>query len=423
MQTPAPRGTSPAAAYLLSGTMISDGHAHADSVVAVSEGRIAYAGPRRGYRAADFPQAEEIRLPPGSSILPGLIDLHCHGAAGGDFPTGGGEACRSAVDFLHRSGTTTLLASLVTASSEDLLKSLAILRPLAEEGLIAGIHSEGPFLSHARCGAQNPHWLQAPDPALLGELLRAAGGALKTMTYAPELPGARDLVTMLAAHGVIPSLGHTDADAHTAAASLTEAAELIAADGRASGRASGGAGFGAAARPTVTHLFNGMPPLHHRTPGPVAACLRLARAGTVAVELIGDGVHLDPETVRMVFELVGAGNVALVTDSMAATGLPDGDYELGPSAVVVHDGVATLQSNGALAGGTATLLDVVRKTIDAGVSPADAVQAATAVPAKLLGLEAGIGSLRAGMRADIVAVDREFGPVTVLRAGRVLGRP
>ena len=421
MHSPEPHDAATPAAYFLSGTLISDGHAHADSVVAVTGGRIAYAGPRSGFRAADFPDAEEISLPPGSSILPGLIDLHCHGAAGGDFPTGDSHACRAAVDFLHRSGTTTLLASLVTASSEDLLNALGILQPLASEGLIAGIHSEGPFLSHARCGAQNPRWLRDPDPALLSELLRAAGGTLKTMTYAPELPGAGELLAMLAGHGVTPSLGHTDADARTAAASLTAAADLMAAQ-RAAG-AAGARGFGAGARPTVTHLFNGMPPLHHRSPGPVAACLRLARAGTVAVELIGDGVHLDPETVRMVFELVGADNVALVTDSMAATGLPDGDYELGPSAVVVHGGTATLQGNGALAGGTATLLEVVRRTIEAGVSPADAVQAATAVPAKLLGLDSRIGSLRAGMRADIVAVDRGFGLLTVLRAGRVLDRP
>ncbi|QCB96003.1 N-acetylglucosamine-6-phosphate deacetylase [Arthrobacter sp. PAMC25564] len=423
MHSPEPHDATSPAAYFLSGTLISDGQAHPGSVVAVTGGRIAYAGPRSGFRAADFPNAEEISLPPGSSILPGLIDLHCHGAAGGDFPTGDSRACRAAVDFLHRSGTTTLLASLVTASSADLLNALAILRPLATEGLIAGIHSEGPFLSHARCGAQNPRWLRDPDPALLSELLRAAGGTLKTMTYAPELPGARELLAMLARHGVTPSLGHTDADARTAAASLTDAADLLAAEHAARTAGAGARGFGAGARPTVTHLFNGMPPLHHRSPGPVAACLRLARAGTVAVELIGDGVHLDPETVRMVFELVGAGNVALVTDSMAATGLPDGDYELGPSAVVVHGGTATLQGNGALAGGTATLLEVVRRTIGAGVSPADAVQAATAVPAKLLGLDSRIGSLRAGMHADIVAVDRGFSLLTVLRAGRVLDRP
>jgi N-acetylglucosamine-6-phosphate deacetylase len=173
----------------------------------------------------------------------------------------------------------------------------------------------------------------------------------------------------------------------------------------------------------VTHLFNGMPPLHHRSPGPAAASLRLAAADTVVVELIGDGVHLDPEMVRMVVDLVGAESITLVTDSMAATGLPDGDYELGPSEVVVHDGVATLKSNSALAGGTATLLDVVRTTIAAGVSPADAVLAATLVPARILGLETEIGGLRAGMRADIVVAGPGFELVTVLRGGQVLAAP
>jgi N-acetylglucosamine-6-phosphate deacetylase len=247
-------------------------------------------------------------------------------------------------------------------------------------------------------------------------MLEAAGGTLKTMTYAPELPGAGGLVRMLAEHGVTPSLGHTDADARMTAASLANAADLM-------GSAAQAGGFGQHARPTVTHLFNGMPPLHHRSPGPVAACLRLASAGSVVVELIGDGVHLDAETVRMVFDLVGARNVALVTDSMAATGLPDGDYVLGPSDVVVHDGVATLRSNGALAGGTSTLLGVVRATIAAGISPADAVTAATMVPARVLGLETEIGSLRAGMRADIIAVDQQFELAVVLRGGQILGFP
>lgn len=406
--------------YVLHGTTLTDGETCADSVVAVAAGRIAYAGPRSGFDRATFnaafsaadAHAADLELPPDALILPGLIDLHCHGAAGGSFPTSDSAACRTAVDFLHRSGTTTLLASLVTASAPELVRGLGVLRVLASEGLIAGVHAEGPFLSHARCGAQNPDWLRSPDPDLLRQLLAAAGGTLKTMTYAPELPGAGELVTTLIEHGITPSLGHTDADAVTAAASLEQAAGLLTAAGL----------FGQAARPTVTHLFNGMPPLHHRSPGPVAACLRLAAAGAIAVELIGDGVHLDPETVRMVFGLVGADNIALVTDSMAATGLPDGDYELGPSAVVVREGVASLQSNGALAGGTATLLEVVRRTIAAGVSPADAVKAATLVPAKILGLESETGSLRAGLRADIVAVDGDFGLLTVLRSGRVLRR-
>jgi N-acetylglucosamine-6-phosphate deacetylase len=414
-----PESREAAPAFVLRGTLLTDGASTADSVVAVAGGRIAYAGPGSGYDAtqfpgAHFPAAAEIPLPPGSSLLPGLVDLHCHGAAGGGFPTGDDRACREAVDFLHRHGTTTLLASLVTAPADELLRALGVLRALTAEGLIAGIHSEGPFLSRARCGAQNPRWLRDPDPELMREMLDAAGGALRTVTYAPELPGAGELVRMLTGHGVTPSLGHTDADARTAAASLAEAADFIG---------SAAQGFGPHARPTVTHLFNGMPSLHHRAPGPAAACLRLAAAGTVVVELIGDGVHLDPETVRMVYDLVGAGNIALVTDSMAATGLPDGGYALGPSDLVVHDGVATLSSNGALAGGTATLLDVVRTTIAAGVSPADAVLAATLVPARVLGLETEIGGLRAGMRADIVAVDPDFELVAVLRAGRILPCP
>ena len=401
-----------AGSYLLAGTVLTDGTAHEDAVVAVAGGRIAYVGPRAGLDGSMLPGLEELDLPRGSMILPGLVDLHCHGAVGGDFPSGDSGAARTAVDFLHRSGTTALLASTVTASREDLVQGLDTLRQLADEGLIAGIHSEGPFLSHARCGAQDPRFLREPDLTLLGELLDAAGGHLRTMTYAPELRGAEAVVRMLAEHGVTPSLGHTDADARTTAASLTEAAELLAASGLAT-----------VSRPTVTHLFNGMPPLHHRSPGPVAACLRLAGAGTVAVELIADGAHLDPETVRMVFELVGAANVVLVTDSMAATGLPDGDYELGPAAVSVSGSVARLRSNGTLAGGTATLLDVVRRTIDAGVTPAAAVQSATAVPAAIIGRQQDIGSLRAGMRADVVAVDRNFRRVLVLREGRTLGRP
>ncbi|MET3719478.1 N-acetylglucosamine-6-phosphate deacetylase [Arthrobacter sp. UYEF21] len=383
-----------------------------NAAVVVADGRIAYVGPRAGLDESALPGAEELDLPAGSMILPGLVDLHCHGAAGGEFPSGDSQAARTAVDFLHRSGTTTLLASLVTAERADLLHALGTLRPLADSGLIAGIHSEGPFLSHARCGAQDPRFLQEPDVELLGELIEAGGGHLRTMTYAPELPGADAVVRLLAARGVTPSLGHTDADARTTAASLTHAAEQLAASGQAT-----------VSRPTVTHLFNGMPPLHHRSPGPVAACLRLAEAGTAAVELIADGAHLDPETVRMVFALVGAENVVLVTDSMAATGLPDGDYELGPQSVSVSGAVARLQSTGALAGGTATLLDVVRRTIKAGVDPAAAVRSATAVPAAIIGRQQDIGSLRAGLRADVVVVDSDFRRVLVLRGGRTLGRP
>lgn len=400
------RGASPA--YVLRGTLLTDGAKIEDGLVAVSGDRIAYAGPQIGFNRGSLPGAKELQLPPGSLILPGLVDLHCHGAAGGDFPGGSLQATRTAVEFLHRSGTTTLLASLVTASRENLLRGAETLHHLANEGLIAGIHAEGPFLSQARCGAQDPQFLLDPDTQLLRELAEHSGGYLRTMTYAPELPGASELVRALVEQGVVPSLGHTDAGAGTTADSLTQAAELMIARGLSG------------TRPTVTHLFNGMPPLHHRSPGPVAACLRLAAAGRIAVELVADGVHLDPETVRMVFALVGAANIVLVTDSMAATGLPDGDYDLGPAAVRVTGGEARLLSNGSLAGGTATLLDVVRRTIVSGIEPADAVRSATAVPAAVLGLGAELGSLRTGLRADVVVVDPGFRPAMVIRGGNVL---
>lgn len=400
-------GRGPAGgSFLLAGTVVTNGTVNEGFVVMITGGRIAYAGPRAALDKSVLAGLEELDLPPGSIILPGLVDLHCHGAAGGDFPGGKDSAARAAVDFLHRSGTTTVLASLVTASRKDLLRGLKTLRVLADEGLIAGIHAEGPFLSHARCGAQDPRFLLDPDPRLLGELIGHSGGHLRTMTYAPELPGSEQLVRTLVEHGVTPSLGHTDADAATTADSLRAAAELLTS-----------AAPGTTVRPTVTHLFNGMPPLHHRNPGPLAACLRLAASGTVAVELIADGAHLDPETVRMVFALVGSENVILVTDSMAATGLPDGDYELGPANVRVRGGEARLRSSGSLAGGTATLLEVVRRTIEAGVEVAAAVSAATAVPARILGLHEEVGSLQAGLRADVVVVDKNFDAALILRAG------
>lgn len=397
--------------FLLSGTVVTDGTVVENSVVAVSGERIGYAGPRASFDASSFPGLEAVELPPGTLLLPGLVDLHCHGAAGGDFPRGDLPSARSAVDFLHSSGTTTLLASLVTAPREDLLRVAETLGPLAEEGLVAGIHAEGPFLSHARCGAQDPRFLLEPDLRLLRDLVESSGGHLRTMTYAPELPGAAALVQAMVDSGVTPSLGHTNADAPTTATSLTQAANLLA------------AALGRNARPTVTHLFNGMPPLHHRDPGPVAACLRLAAAGTAALELVADGVHLHPEAVKMVFALAGGNNVILVTDSMAATGLPDGTYDLGPAGVKVHNGEARLRSNGALAGGTATLLDVVRRTVEAGVDAASAVLSATAVPARILGLQEEVGSLRSGLRADILAVDHDFRPIRVFRRGLSLPRP
>lgn len=398
---------------IVKGTLVSDGEVLEDGLIAIDGDRIAYAGQAAGFdpEAFDgFQSAIRLGVPSGSYLLPGLIDLHCHGGNGGDFPSGEESSARHAVDFLHRSGTTTFLASMVTAPREDLLRGIELYVRLADEGLVAGIHLEGPFLSHARCGAQNPDYLLEPDLDFMAELAGAAGGKLTTMTYAPELPGAAALVDLMTSHGVTPSLGHTDCDDATAAASLAAAREGMES-----------AGFdGVSSLPTVTHLFNGMPPMHHRAPGPVAACLRAAQEGKAVVELIADGVHLDPSTVATVFQLVGAANIVLVTDSMAAAGLSDGKYMLGPSAVTVTDGIATLDATGSIAGGTATLLDVVRKTVAAGVELTDALCSATAVPAAVLGLSDEIGGLRRGLRADIIVTDADLELTGVMRNGQWL---
>jgi N-acetylglucosamine-6-phosphate deacetylase len=401
---------------ILRGRIVTGNMDVEDGLVAVDGGHITYAGPASGFRgdpgiaagrgaAGDLDAANAA----GRILLPGLVDLHCHGAHGSDFSEGSVEGARAAARYLHSRGTTTLLASLVTAAPADLLRNLKALRTVAEEGLVAGSHLEGPFLSAGQCGAHDPGLLLEPDAGLMGELLEVAGPSLASMTLAAELPGSEALVDLLVARGVIPSLGHTAADHQSAASFLERAAAGLSGASTAASR--GGQ------RPTVTHLFNAMPSLHHRSPGPVSACFSAARAGNAVVELIADGVHLAPETVKTVFELIGADNIALVTDSMAATGLQDGHYKLGTLAVTVDGGVARVDSTGAIAGGTATLLDVVRSAVAAGVSLKEAITSAAAVPSAVLGLSGQAGDLRAGMPADVVVVDHELNLAGVLRRG------
>ncbi|TQJ38575.1 N-acetylglucosamine 6-phosphate deacetylase [Arthrobacter sp. SLBN-112] len=374
----------------------------ADGVVAADDGLVTFAGP-----AEDFPGVLPPDAPAGRVLLPGLVDVHCHGAYGSDFSEGDPDGAERAARYLHSRGTTTLLASVVTGEPADLVRNLGMLRELVSLGLIAGSHLEGPFLSGQQCGAHDPALLLEPDPDVVARMLAAAGPTLASMTLAAELPGAPELAGQLAARGIIPSLGHTAADHTTASAFLARAAAALDSAGNSTLRN----------RPTVTHLFNAMPSLHHRSPGPVSASLSAAKAGKAVVELIADGVHLAPETVKLVFDLVGAENIALVTDAMAATGLDDGRYRLGSLSVTVSGGVARVDNTGAIAGGTSTLLDVVRATVAAGVPLRDAVTSATAVPAAVLGLSAKAGDLRPGMPADVVLVDQDLNLAGVLRKG------
>lgn len=390
---------------VLRGTALLDSRLAADSAVAVAGSEILYAGPQAGVapvladRGIDVDGVALLDLAPGQIAVPGLVDVHTHGGYGTDFPSADAATARKAVHRMHAAGTTTLLASLVTAARADLLAGMDVFAGLAETGDIAGIHLEGPFLSASRCGAQDPRWLLAPDPDFAAALITAGRGHLRTMTYAPELPGADDLVDLLAAHSVVPSMGHTAAAADDAAASLARAAAALA------GRV-----------PTVTHLFNGMDPIHHRSPGAVTAALRAARAGAAVVELIADNTHLDPYLVASMFELLGADNITLVTDAMAAAGLSDGQYRLGPADVEVRNGVARLES-GAIAGGTASMLDLVRNAVAAGVSVEDALHSATEVPARVLGMSGQVGTLSAGAQADVLVLDRDLTLNRVLRRG------
>lgn len=399
-------------ADVLRGRVVSPGGVLEDGLVVVNGDRIAWVG-----AAADAPDG--IVVPDAHAdartYLPGLVDVHCHGGGGAGFPDSPDVATarRAAAEHLAH-GTTSLVASLVTADEETLLTRTATLAELADAGELAGIHLEGPYLSPHRCGAQDPAYMTEGRPGTVRRVAEAARGWLATMTVAPDVPGVTGLdgvAATLAEVGALPSFGHTDATDVVMAVALAEARSALSAPGARS------------ARPTVTHLFNGMAPWHHRTPGPVPAALAAAARGDAVIELVADGVHLAPGTVRAVFALVGAANIALVTDAMAAAGMPDGDYVLGPAAVVVRGGIARLaptpgapHDSGAIAGGTAHLLDVVRATVAAGVDLADAVTAATATPAGVLG-RTDIGALAAGLRADVLEVDEDMRPLRVMRAG------
>ena len=376
------------------------------ALVLVAGGHVIWSGTA----AAAPPHAAARTLTHDGLILPGLVDLHCHGGGGVSFPDSStAQEMLTAVHEHRRHGTTSLVASLVTADVETLRQRVGDLVRLYDTDEIAAIHLEGPFISAARRGAQNSEHIIGGDGDLVREFALLAGGALATMTVAPEAEGADHVLQALAEVGAVPSLGHTDGSSTR----MTEAVDLARTLLRQE--------HGRSPRPTATHLFNGMRPIHHRDPGPAFAALDAAARGRLVVELIADGVHLDARTVAHVFSVAAEDSVALVTDAMAAAGMPDGQYRLGALDVTVEAGVATLTGGTSIAGGTAHLLDVVRHAVrEAGVDLVRAVRAASAVPAAVLGMQDRIGSLAPGCRGDAVLVDDQLRPVTVLRGGRVV---
>jgi N-acetylglucosamine-6-phosphate deacetylase len=293
----------------------------------------------------------------GTPATDGLVDLHAHGALGFDFATASADDARRAAAFHRSRGTTTLVASIATGSPDATTGALARLAPLVADGTLGGLHLEGPWLAPARRGAHAADLLRTPDAALFEDFLTASAGTLRMLTIAPELPGAEAVVERAAAAGVVVAIGHTDCDAATASRAIDAGARVM------------------------THLFNGMPPLHHRAPGPVGVALADDR---VVVELIVDGHHLDPVTVNAV-RRAAPGRIALVSDAMAATGCPDGAYRIAGSEVVVRDGVAMLADGSSLAGSTITASDAVARFRACGASDQEARLASITTPATILG--------------------------------------
>lgn len=360
--------------------------------VAIEGGRIRSVGPA---------------LPPGSDdgdvvelggrwIVPGYVDVHVHGGGGADCNTPDDEEIARVAGFHAAHGTTALVATTVSAPIEDLLAALAAIARCTAPNLL-GAHLEGPFLNPERPGAMDPLQFLAPGRRELEWLLEAGGGAVRVMTLAPELPGALELVELLAGAGIVVSIGHTsatDSDVRTAVRAGASAA---------------------------THVFNAMPSFHHREPGVVGAVLDLDE---ISCELICDGFHVDPVAMRLLYRAKGAGGIRLVTDAMAAAGMPDGAYELGGRAVKVAGGKVVLASGETLAGSTLTMEAAVQNAVRwLGLSIEEAVLMASTNSARLLGLGARKGAIAEGLDADLLVLDEQLSVKATMVSGRWLAGP
>lgn len=363
---------------------------------AADDGVITATGSGDGWRAQAGSAASVVDAR-GLQLTPGFIDLHGHGAGGFAFDDGA-YAISKALEVHRAHGTTRSVISLVANPVDELCGSLDAIADLAaEDPLVLGAHLEGPFLALERKGAHNPDFLSDPSPSVVEQLISAARGTLRQITIAVELPNALEALDVFVEAGVRVAVGHTEATYEQATDAFDRGARI------------------------ATHLFNAMPGIGHRTPGPIVAALEDER---VTIELILDGVHVHPSVARLAFD-EAAGRVALITDAMAATGSPDGAYKIGSLDVAVVDGVAKLRrpdgSLGSIAGSTLTLDAALRHAIELlGLSPVEAVAAVTVVPARALGLEHELGRLAAGFAADAVLLDHGWNVRGVWGAGTKL---
>jgi N-acetylglucosamine-6-phosphate deacetylase len=325
-----------------------------------------------------------LRLPPDAMLAPGFVDVHVHGGGGSQVGPDPHEVAGVA-RFHARHGTTGLLATTVPGPEAELVQTVRAVAAVARRGepdaaRVLGCHLEGPFVSPERPGALDVRHLRAPNRTLFDALLDAGSGTVQTIVIAPELPGALELIAAAAAEGVVVAVGHTDATYEQAQAAFDHGARA------------------------ATHLFNAMPPLHHREPGAAGAVLATPR---VTAELIADGIHLHPATLRVAHAAKGPDRLVLITDAMLAAGLPDGEYALGGQPVAVTAGEART-AGGSLAGSTLTMDRAVQVSVmEAGIPLPDALTMASATPAALLGLGQVKGRIAPGADADLVVLDEE----------------
>lgn len=386
------------AGELLYGKVLTPDGVIENGVIAVSEGLIRYAG-----EAAWLPEpyARWTTGEPGHNglLIPGFVDVHVHGGAGFDFMYSTSDSLDTITRFHASQGTTSMLATTMTAAKADIDRVLSEVNAYRAGGMpyaqLAGVHLEGPFISPKWSGAQNPEHIVPANISWLEDWEALYPGMIRQVTLAPEREGALEAILWLRKHGITAALGHTDA--------LFEEV-IVAAD----------AGLNQA-----VHMFNAMTPLHHRKPGTAGAVLYDPR---IRAEIIADGIHVHPAALSVLARLKTSHNLLLITDAMSATGLSDGEYAIGDLPVIVSGGIATLKENPeALAGSTLTMIRGFRYLVqEIGLSLLEASRAASLTPAMSLGMQRSIGSLEAGKRADILRLDGELNLSGVWIGGRKL---
>lgn len=331
----------------------------------------------------------------GALVIPGLVDIHVHGCAGADFSDGDYAGLVRMARYLARRGVTSFAPASMTLPYDALDKAFHAAARLRREGLadgarLMGIQMEGPFLSREKRGSQNPAYLRLPDWDRFLRLYDAAEGLLRIVDVAPELPGAVEF-TRRASEKCRVSVAHTAAGYDQAAAVFDAGATHL------------------------THLFNAMSGIHHRHPGPIGAA---SERENVTAELICDGIHVHPSAVRMAFRLF-SGRICLISDALRCCGMADGSYSLGGQEILLSGGVARL-TGGAIAGSAADLYQCMRRAVSFGIPREQAVWAATALPARVIGRESETGAIADGRAADFVICGGELEPEAVYLGGKRL---